>query len=117
MFGAVTGRAEAITLRLSAIFALLDCSKEIRLAHLAAALELWRYAEESARFIFGSALGDVIADTIWSGIQRKPKGLTRTEISQLFARKKSAEHQDAGGGGLINRGTETPWALESFHYC
>jgi len=57
--------------------------------HLAAALELWRYCEDSCRFIFGDSLGDVTADTIRAALRRNPTGLTRTEISSLFDRHKS----------------------------
>jgi hypothetical protein len=46
LWGAVTSRAEAHTLRLSCLYALLDCSAVVRVPHLAAALEVWRYCEE-----------------------------------------------------------------------
>jgi hypothetical protein len=90
LFGAVTSRAEAHTLRLSCLFALLDCSGTVRLPHLAAALEVWRYCEDSCRFVFGDSLGDITADTIRAALRRNPAGLTRTEISKLFDRHKSA---------------------------
>src|SRR5205823_1307849 len=44
MLGAVTSRAEAQVLRLSMIYALLDSSDVIRVPHLQAALEVWRYS-------------------------------------------------------------------------
>jgi hypothetical protein len=96
--GAVTSRAEAHTLRLSCLYALLDRSSVVRVPHLAAALEVWRYCEDSCRFIFGDSLGDVAADTIRAGLRRSPAGLTRTEISSLFDRHKSAD--------------QVTWALE-----
>jgi hypothetical protein len=55
LFGAVVGRAEAHTVRLAALYAVMDRSKTIELEHLAAALAFWRYAEASARYIFGDA--------------------------------------------------------------
>jgi hypothetical protein len=58
LFGAVTSRAEAHVLRLSCLYALLDCSAIVRFPHLTGALEAWRYCEDSCRFIFGDALGD-----------------------------------------------------------
>jgi hypothetical protein len=91
MFGAVTGRAEAITLRLSCIYALLDRSAVIRVPHLKAALQVWRYAEDSARFIFGDKIGDQMADTILTGLRNAPEGLTRSDISKLFDRNKNAD--------------------------
>lgn len=47
LFGAVTSRAEAQVLRLSCIYALLDCSAVVRKEHLLAALGLWEYCEAS----------------------------------------------------------------------
>jgi hypothetical protein len=91
LYGAVTSRAEAHTLRLSCIYALLDRSTVVRVPHLAAALELWRYCEDSCRFIFGDSLGDITADTIRAALRHNPAGLTRTEISGLFDRHKSAD--------------------------
>ncbi len=91
LFGAVTSRAEAHTLRLSCLYALLDCSAVVTASHLLAALEVWRYCEDSCRFIFGDALGDVTADTIRLALRRNPAGLTRTEINNLFDRHKSAD--------------------------
>jgi hypothetical protein len=91
LYGAVTSRAEAHTLRLSCLYALLDCSTVVRVPHLAAALEVWRYGEDSCRFIFGDSLGDVTADTIRAALRRNPDGMTRTEISSLFDRHKAAD--------------------------
>src|SRR5262249_32964711 len=47
LVGALTARGEAQVLRLSCIYALLDCSPVVDLPHLRAALEVWRYCEES----------------------------------------------------------------------
>jgi hypothetical protein len=91
LFGAVTSRAEAHTLRLSCLYALLDRSTMVRVPHLAAALEVWRYCEDSCRFIFGDSLGDVTADAIRAALRRNPNGMTRTEISSLFDRHKAAD--------------------------
>jgi hypothetical protein len=91
LYGAVTSRAEAHTLRLSCLYALLDRSSVVRVPHLVAALEVWRYCEDSCRFIFGDSLGDITADTIRAALRRNPEGMTRTEISSLFDRHKSAD--------------------------
>lgn len=69
LFGAVVGRAEAQTLRLAAIYAAIDCSGTIEDEHLTAALALWSYAEESARYIFGDATGDPVADDILEALR------------------------------------------------
>ncbi len=86
ILGAITSRAEAQVLRLALIYALLDRSGEIRVEHLAAALAVWSYCEDSARYIFGDATGDKNADEILRALRAVPVGLTRTEISELFGK-------------------------------
>jgi hypothetical protein len=91
LLGAMTSRAEAHVMRLSALYALLDCSAEVKADHLQAALALWEYCEDSARFIFGDALGDPLADEILELFRSNPAGLTRTEINNHFEHHKSSE--------------------------
>jgi hypothetical protein len=96
MLGAVTSRAEAQVVRLSSIYALLDCSKIIRVEHLRAALAVWRYAEDSARYIFGDALGDPVADAILNALREAGEdGLTRTQLRDLFGRHKDSTRIEA----------------------
>ena len=87
MFGAVTSRAEAQVTRLSCIYALLDSSSLVCEEHMRAALEVWRYAEESARYIFGDVCEDPVAERIRLELMKVPdEGLNRTEISSLLGR-------------------------------
>jgi hypothetical protein len=95
LFGSVTGRAEAQTIRLALLVALLDQSAEIRLEHLKAALELWRYCSDSAAFIFGASLGDPLADAILEVLRSYPEGMTRTEVTNHFRRNKTKAALDA----------------------
>jgi len=90
MLGAVTGRAESQVMRVATIYALLDCSTNIDVDHLLAAFAVWDYAFASARYIFGEALGDPLADEILTALKRRPQGMTRTDISSLFGRNKNA---------------------------
>lgn len=94
LLGAATRRAEAHVVRLAALYATLDCDERIALAHLEAALALWRYAADSARWIFGDSLGDPTADEIWSLAKDRPAGVTRTEVRDLFSRNKKAREID-----------------------
>ena len=71
LFGAVTSRAEAQCLRLALVYALIDSSHFIEEEHLRAALALWRYAEQSARFVFGDTTGDPVADRIEDALLEK----------------------------------------------
>jgi len=91
LLGAVISRAEAQVVRLSALYALLDCDSLIRRPHLRAALAVWDYCEASASFIFGDALGDDTADSILAFLSTQGRaGGTRTEIRELFQRNKNS---------------------------
>ena len=91
LFGAVTSRSEAQVLRLAAIYALMDLSRTVEVDHLKAGLAVWRYAEESARTIFGDAIGDPIADRIVEMLSEVPAGMTRAEIRDGFGRNQKSE--------------------------
>ena len=64
LLGAAISRAEAQVLRLALVYALLAGDHEIEAEHLNAALAIWRYCEQSAVRLFGSSLGDPVADEI-----------------------------------------------------
>ena len=100
LVGHVTARAEAQVLRLSCLYALLDQSPIVQVAHLDAALALWHYCEASARYIFGDALGDALAGRILHMLRAvAPDGMTRTDIYNAFGRnKKSTTIQQALAG-------------------
>lgn len=105
LLGAVTARAEAQTLRLALLFALMDRAQDIETQHLQAALSVWERAEESARFVFGSAIGDRIADAILRALRASgQRGMTRTQISQIFNKNETAERIAAGLALLDSRG-------------
>ena len=105
MLGAVTSRAEAQVLRLSMLYALLDCSGEIRVPHLAAAIAVWDYCDRSATLIFGDSLGDPVADVILAELRKADDaGLTRSQISHLFGRHRDAAQINAALNTLVRRG-------------
>lgn len=134
LLGAMIARAEAQVMRLACIYALLDLSPTIRKEHLLAALAVWDYAEASARFIFGERMGDPVADKIMGALAQAPQGLTRTDISSLFGRHRTARDieralrnlkstghirhaQEATGGRSAERWTMAPGlnSLNSFN--
>jgi hypothetical protein len=104
LLGAVLSRAEAQVTRLSVIYGLLDLSSVVRVEHLKAALALWGYCERSVRYIFGDAIGDPVADEILNALRRTDEGLTRTEISNLFARNRDKQHIDMALSVLARQG-------------
>jgi len=102
--GAATARAEAHTVRVALLYALLDCSEVIRLQHLEAALAFWAYSAASARWVFGDSIGDPTADEIWTLARDRHDGITRTEVSNLFSRNKKAREIDRALQALIDAG-------------
>jgi len=107
MLGAMTARAEAQTMRLALHYALLDRSQDIGLPHLVAGLALWRYAEDSARYIFGDGLGDPVADAILSALRQAPDGLTRTQMHAALSRHATAAEIDRALEVLLAAGRVT----------
>ena len=105
LFGAIVGRAEAQVMRLAALYAVMDESYEIEHEHLLAALALWEYAEASARYVFGDATGDPVADQIAEALKAAGgDGMSRTEISHVLGRNRSANHIDQALGLLLSIG-------------
>jgi len=105
LFGAVVGRAEAQVVRLAALYAVLDLSEDIERGHLMAALALWEYAEASARYVFGDATGDAVADQVMETLTAAgTDGMTRTEISHRLGRNRSAERIGRALSMLLNTG-------------
>ena len=104
LFGAITARAEAQTLRLAMIYALADRSHEIHRTHVESALAVWSYAQESARRIFGDVVGDPDADKVLAALKAAEDGLTRTEIRDLFGRNKGASEVERIQAVLLRAG-------------
>ena len=70
--GAMLARGESIVLRLSLIYALLDETNIIRREHVAAALAVWKYSEESVRAIFKEKSGSSLADKLYQLLGNGP---------------------------------------------
>ena len=55
-------------------------------------MAVWEYCETSVARIFGSALGDPIADEIMRALQEAGRGgMTRTAIRDLFGRHRAGD--------------------------
>lgn len=89
LIGAVTSRAEAQTIRLALIFAMLDRSDHIGVEHLKAARALWQYCEDSARIIFGGVTK--LQQRILDFIQTGPKSLTDILVILLSKNRRKEE--------------------------
>lgn len=88
--GQIGARAEAHTIRLALIYALLDRMPHIEQAHLEAALELQAYAIRSAVWALEPDTGDPLAEQIYIALRHTPNGLTRTQIRDLLHRNTPA---------------------------
>jgi hypothetical protein len=89
--GAMSARAEAQTLRIALIYAVMDGCNNVDVYHLRAALEVWRYCQDSVDYCFGSASGDTTADRILNMLASTPEGASLTQISAHFGRNKSKD--------------------------
>ncbi len=96
ILGAALARAEAQTLRLALLYALLDGVSAIEAVHVEAALAVWRYCETSAAVVFGDKTGDKIADRALDAIRAAgEQGLRRDDLRRhVFQRHVSADRLD-----------------------
>lgn len=101
--GVLTDRAEAQTLRLAMIFALLDCSRTIEVPHLDAALAFWRFCEASVVCIFGGLSRDAkaVLDVL---TEAKPGELPRSEIAGKAGKQFVGDRLDAALAELVRAG-------------
>jgi hypothetical protein len=105
LIGSMTARAEAHTIRLALLYALLDGAAQITPEHLDAAMALWSYCEASARFIFGDMVGEPIADTCLRGLRAmRPAGMAQTDVINLFGRNIEAAKIYAALARLLSLG-------------
>ena len=114
LVGAATSRAEAQTRRIATIYALMDESEEVRILHLKAALEIWRYCQQSAQFIFGRRQPKTIENEIVELLRRaKEKGVSRTEISAAFSRHRNRYEISTVLERLKNSGCAKPRKVDT----
>ena len=91
-FGSITSRAEAHVLRLSILYALMDGQSEIQLCHLKAAMECWRYCQDSALYIWGDFAQGGMAGKIRAALTDAGQdGLTRTQLYNALGGRLSPE--------------------------
>jgi hypothetical protein len=103
LFGAMIARAAPQVLRRSLQYALLDCSKEVRIEHLQAALECWRYSEESTRWVFQAGTGNRNADRILTALAAAgEKGLTKSQITSNVFNRNATKHEIEEALRLLN---------------
>jgi hypothetical protein len=82
-FDSITDRAVAQVRRLALVYAALDRSKQVTSTHLDAALEVWRYCEDSAAYLFSDVPANPIATTILRVLERENRWLALSALSKL----------------------------------
>jgi len=105
--GAISARAEAHTIRLALLYALLDSSQQIQPDHLSAALALWDYAHRSAVWALERSTSDPLARQIHAALTHTPDGLTRTQLRDLLHRNPSTQQLDHALTALAHDGKIT----------
>jgi hypothetical protein len=87
----VVSRAEAYVRRIATIYAVLDLSEDVKVAHILAALAVWQYCEQSAYLIFGDKTGDRLADELLEALKDVgEEGMTRNDIHDFFGRNQKS---------------------------
>ncbi len=84
--GALTARAEAHSIRLALIYALLDGASSIELDHLKAALALWDYAARGAEWALGDTTGVPLAEQLYRTLSDDPDELSRSQLRDSLNR-------------------------------
>jgi hypothetical protein len=102
--GQLAARAEAHTIRLALIYALLDRASAITPDHLQAALALQNYTIRSAAWALEPDTGDPIAEQIHTALRQAADGLTRTQLRDLLHRNTPARRLDQALANLAAAG-------------
>lgn len=106
--GAIGARAEAHTIRLALIYALLDNTNQIQPAHLTAALALFDYAQRSATWALERTAADPLAHQLHTALKHAlPDGLTRTQLRDLLHRNPTTVQLDRALAALAHDGKIT----------
>lgn len=104
LLGALLARAEAHVLRLAMLYALIDGRSTICSRDLVAGRSLFDYAAASLAWATHQAPSDPLAERIATVLSKRPEGLTRTEVRDLFARNVSSERIEQALGVLARDG-------------
>ncbi len=92
LIGSVINRSEAQVIRLAMTYALIDNKHSIGASHLEAALAFWKYAEDSAKFIFSIHDENPLREKIITVLRSGEK--TKTELHKAFGNNIAAKQMD-----------------------
>jgi hypothetical protein len=104
--GVILNRWKSHVLRLSMIYAILDCRNVIDVKHFNAAKAVWDYAVQSAMRIFGNSTGNKKADQLSAKLQRVGE-MGLTAINAFFKNNLSQADRDDIIKALVENGAAT----------
>jgi hypothetical protein len=105
VFDSLIARSAPHVLRLAMVYALLDQSAVLEVAHLRAATALWEYCEATVAHVWGTTLGSANLDRLFTALTSAgTNGLSRTEVSELFSKNLEKPDLDDLVGRLIGMG-------------
>jgi hypothetical protein len=104
-FGAITDRAVAQVRRLALIYAAVDRSSRVARPHLDAAVEVWRYCEQSAAYLWADAPASPAESTVLRLLRERRGWMSRSRISKRgFKSELKAYLLTSALSGLCERG-------------
>ncbi|WP_163351830.1 bifunctional DNA primase/polymerase [Desulfovibrio sp. JC010] len=101
LLGSVLNRSEAYVRRIALIYALLDGSENVRLPHLKAALALWDYCEQSARFIFAGLESDSTSQKIMEALEESGGMIDTSGLYKFFGNHISKQKMTVALNNLL----------------
>lgn len=106
--GSVLARGPVYTMRLALAYALADGAGAIAPDHLLAALAVWHYSARSARLVFPAGVRSTSdLEKLSQYLSEHSEGVTRSNVSELFARNKTAAELDGLLTQLVERKVAT----------
>jgi hypothetical protein len=102
-FGAITDRAEPQVRRLALIYAALEKSARVKPVHLDAALEVWRYCEDSAAYLFTEAATDPLEARALRKLRKSRTWMSRSRLMGVLG-DPPAYRLDSALTALVERG-------------
>lgn len=103
LFWSMIARGEAQVLRLALIYSLLDCSPLVEEPHIKAALAVWKYCEDSCKYLFSNEQENPVANRILEALRSYPEGLIRCQIREIFHGHKKSKELDQAMELLVRR--------------
>ncbi|HET7571783.1 MAG TPA: DUF3987 domain-containing protein [Gaiellaceae bacterium] len=103
-FGAMVDRAEPQVRRLALVYTALDRSEVTTRAHLCAALEVWRYCEQSAAYLFADAPSPGVTGRVQEVLRRQGGWVARTALYRALEPTYKRYHLDSALKQLTDAG-------------